>query len=119
LTAGGPGREVVVVVFAVALLIVALLFRVPCFAFTVPFFVRWPGLAPALVARVAVGFDPRFVLVGFPLVPAFTLRTPVSPALFLTFATCAPRLRNGRRVASVYFRYCNLGNPVTYVNGTA
>jgi hypothetical protein len=48
--------------------------------------------------------------------PAFTLRTPVTAAVFLTFATSAPRLCNGRRVVSGSFRYGNLGVVVTYVN---
>jgi hypothetical protein len=47
---------------------------------------------------------------------AFTLRTPVTAAVFLTFATSAPRLCNGRRVVSGSFRYGNLGVVVTYVN---
>ena len=35
---------------------------------------------------------------------AFTLRTPVTAAVFLTFATSSPRLCNGRRVVSGSFR---------------
>jgi hypothetical protein len=50
---------------------------------------------------------------------ALTLRTPVSTALFLTFATSTPRLCNGRRVVSGSFRYGNLGVFVTYVNRSA
>jgi hypothetical protein len=54
-------------------------------------------------------FLPAFLL-------AFTLRTPVTAAVFLTFATSAPRLCNGRRVVSGSFRSGNLGAVVTYVN---
>ena len=72
----------------------------------------------ALVERLAAGGSGR----GAPVEPlvllAFTLRPPVTAGRFLTFATCAPRLRNGRRFVSGYIRYRNLGKPATYVNGS-
>jgi hypothetical protein len=48
-----------------------------------------------------------------------TLRSPLTPVLFLTFATCSPRLRNVCRTSSGFFRYPNLGRTATYVNRKA
>ncbi|HEX6597935.1 MAG TPA: hypothetical protein VF034_01350 [Gemmatimonadaceae bacterium] len=76
------------------------------------------ALAFACAALVGDAFlEPVVSLVAFPaFLLAFTLRTPVTAAVFLTFATSAPRLCNGRRVVSGSFRYGNLGVVVTYVN---
>src|SRR4051812_15333112 len=108
--------------------------RVPFFCFTawrVPFVVPPPfDVAFAVVAFLAgffAVFLRAFVLTGgdFDLpglaggapTPLLMLRSPVTPAAFLTFATSAPRLCNRCRVSSGFFRYRNLEVSVTYVNG--
>jgi hypothetical protein len=88
-----------------------LLFVLDLLDFPAPDFAR---LDDAVVPPTAF----RARVLRFVFLLAFTLRTPVTAAVFLTFATSSPRLCNGRRVVSGSFRYGNLGVVVTYVNGS-
>jgi hypothetical protein len=104
--------DLVVVVDFLVRLLFCLAAGLPAFDFVArPLAVGFAGLFGDAFLEPVVRFVALLVFLL-----AFTLRTPVTAAVFLTFATSAPRLCNGRRVVSGSFRYGNLGVVVTYVN---
>ena len=52
----------------------------------------WPDRLPVAEGRRLSALFLALVVPSFFFLPPFMLRTPVTPVLFLTFATCSPRL---------------------------